>query len=92
VACPLNKECGFAIAGAGFKDFFDVPLLLSSNDSRRGRWLLLSLKRIVGCGFKEEDMEHWMDFHGGRKLEFICVKRDLFLNLEFANSFEVQLR
>ncbi len=53
VACPLNKVVRFAIEGAGFKDFFDVPLLLSSNDSGWGRELLLSLKRIVGCGFEE---------------------------------------
>jgi hypothetical protein len=58
VSCPLNKEVRFAIADAGFKDFFDVPLLLSSNDSGWRRWLSLSLKRIVGCWFEEGDVEY----------------------------------
>jgi hypothetical protein len=82
----------FAIADAGFKDFFNVSLLPSCNDSGWRRRLLLSLKRIVGCGFEEGDVEYWMDLNGGRHLEFIFMRRDLFVNLEFANLFEVQLR
>ncbi len=71
-ACPIKKEQRFAITAACFKDFLDVPLLLSSNDRGGRRWLLLSLKRIVGWGLEEGDVDYWMDFHGGRKLEFIC--------------------
>ncbi len=33
VTCPLKEEQRFAITGVVFKDFFDAPLLLSSNDS-----------------------------------------------------------
>jgi hypothetical protein len=65
VACPVNWEQRFAIVGANFKDFYDIPLLLFSNDSGGRRWLLLSLKRIVGWGFKEGDEEYLVYSHEG---------------------------
>ena len=64
---PLDSILDLVSMALGVEDLFYFPLLLFLDDY--GRWwrLVMSWDRFGACcGFKEADVEDWVDFDSGR--------------------------
>jgi hypothetical protein len=91
VASPFNKVLELFVAYSGIEDIFDFVFFVVVDLDRRGFWVLLSWVWISAGWVQEVNMEDWMDFHRGRKVQLICslayglknLKRSHHLSLQF---------
>jgi len=66
-AGPLDSILDLGSVLSGIEDFFYFLLLLFLDHNRRGWWLVVSGDGFcTGYGFKEADVEDWVDFDSGR--------------------------
>jgi len=73
-ASSLDSILDLGSVSLGIEDFFYFPLLLFLDDNGRGWWLVVSgYGFCTGCGFKEADVEDWVDFDCGRQVQLIGV-------------------
>ena len=69
---PLDSILDLVSVVSRVKDFLHFPLLLFLDDNGRWWWLVMSGDRFyTGCGFKEADMENWVDFDSGWQVQLI---------------------
>ena len=68
ISDPLDSILEFVADTSGVENLFEFPLLFIVDDNWRGRRLLVSGDRIVGClcRFEYRDVEDRMEFDRGR--------------------------
>jgi hypothetical protein len=77
----------------GVGDFFDFLLFLIVDDDWQRRGLEVSGDWGISgcCGFQQQDVKYWMDFHTGGKVQFICLGAYLFEDGVGTYKLEVEL-
>jgi len=71
---PLDSILDLVSLLLGVEDFFYFPLLLFLVDNGGWWWLVVSGNRFnASCGFKEAEVEDWVDFDSGWQVQLIGV-------------------
>ncbi len=92
VSCQHIKVLEFEMADAGVDNFL-IKLLFFAVDNNRWRMrVFLSRNRVRDSKLKEGDVEDRMEFHGGRKVKFIRIGKELLEDFESVQFLVVQFR
>jgi hypothetical protein len=67
---PLHSILKYSSVVVRISDFFNFPLFFVIDDDRGSGRLKMSGDGgiLIGCGFEERDVEHWVYSHAGGKV------------------------